>query len=360
MLAAIWLPQIVFVLAGGIVGDRLPRNVVMVATDVLMFLVQGAVAVLLLTGTAELWQLVVTQLLRGVGQAFFFPASTGLVPQVVSAPRLQQANALLRLSLSGTSIVGAAAGGVAVAAFGSGWAIAFDAATYLASALVLSRLRLPPTARLESPDFLRELREGWREFASRTWLWAIVVQFTFVNGLGHGAFVVLGPIVADRALGGAASWGLILAAEAAGLVAGGLLMLRFRPERMLLVATVAIFLAVPQYLLLAEAAPVLLIAASAFVTGIAIECFGVLWETSLQQEIPRDRLSRVSSYDALGSFVFIPVGMTIAGPLSSVLGIDGTLYLAAAAVALPTLAVLAVSDVRTLRRRELQPAIAVR
>lgn len=354
VLAATWIPQVVFILAGGILGDRLPRHLVMVSTDLIMFAVQAAVAILLLTGTAEIWHLVVTQLVRGVAQAFFFPASTGLVPQVVSAGRLQEANAMLRLSFSGVTIVGAASGGAAVAAAGSGWAIAFDALTYLVSAAFLARLKLPRSARLEAPSFLRELREGWGEFASRTWLWAIVVQFTFVNGLGHGAFVVLGPIVAKESLGGAGPWGLILAAEAVGLVIGGFLMLRFRPERLLLVATLAIFLAVPQYLLLAEAAPVLGIAAAAVVAGVGTELFGVLWDTTLQQQIPHDRLSRVSSYDALGSFVFIPLGMSIVGPVADTLGVRQTLYLAALAVALPTLVVLLVEDVRKLRRRDPQ------
>jgi MFS family permease len=360
LLAVSVVPQVLFILVGGIWADRLPRHLVMVSTDLVMAAAQATVAVLLLTGTAELWHLLVTQLVRGTASAFFFPASTGLVPQVASAPRLQQANALLRLSMSGTSIFGSAAAGVVVALAGAGWAIAFDALTYLVSAIVLSRLRLPKTARIQAKNFLRELREGWSEFASRTWLWAIVIQFAFINAFAHGALLVLGPVVADRSLGGAGAWGLILAAEAAGLLVGGLIALRVRPVRLLLVGTLAVLLAAPEYVLLAQPSPVALIAAAALLTGIGIELFSVFWDTSLQQQIPLDRLSRVSSYDALGSIVFIPVGLAIAGPIADAIGVRETLYLAAAIVVVPTLLVLLVDDVRQLRRTDAQPAIAVR
>jgi predicted MFS family arabinose efflux permease len=316
---------------------------------------QGTVAALLLAGSAEIWHLLALQVVRGTAMAFFFPAATGLVPQVVSPGRLQQANAVLRLSHSGTLIFGAASAGIVVAALGSGWALAFDAATFLLSASFLARIGIAGAARLPGSTMLRELRDGWDEFRSRTWLWAIVVQFMFINGFAHGAFLVLGPIVAKESLGGASSWGMILAAEAAGMVVGGLIVLRTRPRRLLLVASLAIFLMVPAYLLLAEAAPVALIAAGGFAMGVGIEIFGVLWDTSLQQQIPHDRLSRVSSYDALGSFVFIPVGYAIMGPLSEVIGIDQTLWFASAVVIVATGLTLAVPDVRNLRRKDVRP-----
>ncbi len=355
VLAAIWVPQIVFILIGGVWADRLPRHLVMVATDIVMAAAQGAVALLLLTDSAELWHLFVLQLVRGTANAFFFPAATGLVPKVVSPDRLQQANALLRLSHSTTTIVGAAAAGLVVAALGTGVALAFDAATFVVSALVLVRIAIPATDRLPARNFVGELREGWSEFSSRTWLWAIVVQFMFVNALGNGTYVVLGPVVADRELGGASAWGAILAASAAGSVVGGLVILRFRPQRILLVASLAIFLMSPLYLLLAIPAPVLLIAAAGFAMGFGAEIFGVLWDTALQQQIPHERLSRVSSYDALGSFVFIPVGISIAGPLAALIGVGGALVVAASSVVVCTALVLLLADVRNLRRTDLTP-----
>ena len=322
VLAAAAIPQVLFLLVGGVWSDRLRRDVVLIGTDLAMFAAQATVAALLLAGVAELWQLAALQVVRGTAQAFFFPASTGIVPQVIPPAHLQQANALLRLTFSATNVLGAASGGVLVALVGAGWALAFDAATFLASAAFLSRLRLEHTP-IAVRNFLQELSEGWSEFWSRTWLWVIVVAAAFGNMAFSGGFVVLGPVVAKESLGGAAAWGAINACLAAGFVVGGVIMLRVRPERPLLAAVLALVLATPVLGLLAVAAPLAAIAAAAFVAGIGLEVFGVLWDTTVQATIPQDRLSRVSAYDYLGSFVFIPLGLTIAGPISGAVGARG-------------------------------------
>ena len=353
VLAARMVPQILFILVGGVWADRLPRNRVMVGSDLVSGLMQAATAALVITGRAEIWHLIALQAVSGTAHAFFFPASTGIVPQTVPTHMLQQANAVLRLSLNGTGIGGAAMAGVLVAGFGSGWALAIDAGTFFLSALFVSRIRLPSAAaRMQARNMIRELREGWDEFRSRTWLWAIVVQFGFVNAFGSGAWVVLGPVVSKAELGGAAAWGLILAGNGAGLMVGGLIALRIRPQRPLRVATLAIFLMVPPYLLLAGGVSAVAIAAAAVVAGIGIELFSVFWDLSLQQHIPGDKLSRVSAYDALGSFVFIPVGYAIMGPISEAIGIDPTLWLASGVVVVATGLTLAVPDVRNLRRKD--------
>ena len=351
VLAARWIPQVIFLLVGGIVADRLPRQLVMVGANVVSGIAQLTVATLLLTGAAEVWHLVLLQLVAGASSAFFFPASSGIVPQTVPATVLQEANALLRLSMSSTQIVGAAAGGVLVAAVGSGWALAFDGGTYLAAALFLGAIRLPAAARIEASNMLAELHDGWREFSSRTWLWTIVVAFGFMNAAHSGASAVLGPTIARAELGGAAAWGFILGAEAAGFVLGGLLMLWLRPRRILLVGCAAMLLPVPGLLLLSLAAPTIVIAAAYLLAGVGIEIFGVFWDISLQQNIPQEKLSRVYSYDALGSFVLIPLGIVAAGPLAEAVGADETLWLAAATIGIATLAMLSVRDVRTLERR---------
>jgi predicted MFS family arabinose efflux permease len=313
---------------------------------------QAVIAALVLSGAAQIWHLIALQIVRGTATSFFFPAAQGIVPQTVSARFLQEANAILRLSRNATSIVGAAAGGIAVAAIGSGWALAFDAATYFAGAAFLLALRIPRALTMPERHFVRELAEGWNAFRSRAWLWGIVVQFTFVNACFMGAWAVLGPVVADRELGGAAAWGLILAAQSAGLVVGGVLTLRYRPERLLLVATLAVFPEVLPILLLAPPAPVWAIALAAFAAGLAIAFFGVFWDTALQQQIPHDQLSRVSSYDALGSIVFIPIGAAIAGPAADRFGVTETLVGAAVVIVVATALVLLIDDVRNLRRRD--------
>jgi MFS family permease len=351
VLAARMIPQIVFLLAGGVWADRLPRNLVMVGSNLTSGAAQGAVALLLLLGVAELWHVIALEVVAGASSAFFFPASTGIVPQTVPPALLQQANALLRLSMSSTQIVGAAAGGLLVAAVGSGWALAFDAATYVLAALFLAAMRLPASVRLEATNFVADLREGWREFSSRTWLWAIVVAFGLLNAAQSGATGVLGPTIAREELGGAAAWGLILGAESVGLVVGGLLMLRLRVRRILYVACAVMAFEIPGLLLLAAGAPLLAIAAGYLAMGIGIEIFGVYWDTALQQNIPQEKLSRVYSYDALGSFVLIPLGLIAVGPVAQRIGTDTTLYGCCALILVCVAGMLLVRDVRTLERK---------
>jgi MFS family permease len=355
ILAAREIPLILFLLVGGIWADRFPRNRVMVGANVFSALSQAAAAVLLITGNAEVWHLAALAAVNGGASAFFFPASAGVIPQTVPAPILQQANALLALAMNSAMIGGAAIAGFLVAAFGPGWAIAIDAGTYLLGASFVALMRLPAIEPSESPRFLSELAVGWREFRGRTWLWVIVLQFSFLLMVTMGAFSVLGPVVADEELGGAKAWGAILTAQAAGFVTGGLIGLRFRPRRMLVAATLGI-LALPAPLI-AVGFPLGLpaIAAIAFLAGVGSEIFGLLWHTTMQQEIPPDKLSRVYSYDALGSIGLVPVGYAIAGPIADAIGVRAALWGAAAIGIAVTLAVLAVRDVRTLERATSSP-----
>ena len=350
ILTAREVPVIVFLLVGGIWADRLPRNRVMVGANVVSGLTQAAAAALLITGNAEIWHLAALASVNGAAGAFFFPASSGIVPQTVPTPLLQQANALLALAINSATIGGAAVAGFLVAAFGSGWAIAVDAGTFLLAAFLFALMRLPAIDAAGSQKFIHDLATGWREFRSRTWLWVIVLQFSFLL-MSLGAFSVLGPAVADAELGGAKAWGAILTGQAAGLVFGGLLGLRFRPRRMLVAATLGI-LATPLPLV-ALGFPLALpaIVAIAFVAGMGSEIFGLLWQTTVQQEIPPDKLSRVYSYDALGSIALAPVGYAIAGPVADAIGVRATLWGAAAIGITVTLAVLAVRDVQRLERR---------
>jgi MFS family permease len=345
------VPLVVFLLVGGIWADRLPRNRVMMGANVVSASAQATTAALLITGNAEVWHLAALAAVNGGASAFFFPASAGVVPQTVPAPLLQQANALLQLAMNTAMIGGAAIAGFLVAGIGSGWAIAVDAATYLLAAAVIGSMRLPAVVREHASNFLHELSIGWREFRSRTWLWAIVLQFSFMLMVVLGALSVLGPVVADEELGGAKAWGVILTGLAAGQVAGGLIGLRFRPRRMLLAATLAI-LAFPLPLVaLGFPLSVPAIVAVAFVAGVGNEIFGLLWHTTMQQEIPRDKLSRVYSYDALGSIGLVPLGYALAGPAADAFGVQATLWGAAAIGLGVTLLVLLVHDVRTLERR---------
>jgi MFS family permease len=351
ILTASQLPVVLFLLVGGIWSDRLPRNVVMVGANLVSALSQATLAALLITDRAEVWHLAALAAVTGAATAFYFPAASGVVPQTVPAGLLQQANALLSLALNATRIGGAALGGLVVAVVGPGTAIGFDAATYAVAALVIARMRVAGAEPEARASFLSDLVDGWREFRSRTWLWVIVLQFSVLLAVEMGAFLVLGPVVADEELGGPGAWGAILTAEAVGLVVGGLVGLRFQPRRMLLVATFGILLLPLTTFTLGFPLALPWIVLASFVAGFGLEIFGLLWHTTMQQEIPPAKLSRVYSYDALGSLALVPMGLALAGPIAELIGVRATLWGAAAIGTAVSLAVLLVRDVRTLERR---------
>jgi MFS family permease len=351
VLAARQAAVVVLLLFGGVLADRLPRHRVMVVSNLVSGASQAATATLLLTGHAKLWHLAVLAVVNGSSSAFFFPANTGIVPQTVPAPMLQQANAALRLAVNATNITGAALGGILVAATNPGTAIAIDAGSYFLAALCIGLMRLPAGLRIEGSTMMGELREGWQDFWSRPWLWAIVLQFGIVNAAEVGALNVLGPAVAKQHLGGPAGWGAVLTAQSVGLVLCGFLMLRWKPQRILRTATYSVFGIAFVLIALAIPAPLPIVIASAFLTGFTIEIFGVLWDTAVQQEIPQEKLSRISSYDALGSWVLMPLGFIVAGPVGAAIGARATFIGAAALTVVATGLVLLSRDVRTLERK---------
>lgn len=350
VLAAQVIPVVLFVLLGGVWADRLRRQRVMLASDLVRALAQGASAALLLSGTAHVWQLVVLQALYGAGEGFFSPAAQGLLPQTVTAANLQQANALLGLTDNGASILGPALAGVLVATIGPGWGLAIDAATFVLSATILGLIRieaLVPAASARVTSTLAELRAGWRAFRSRSWLWIGVAYFTLFIAFAYSPFQVLGPQVARTALGGAGAWAAISTALGVGALAGGALGLRWRPRHPLRVGFSSFLIAGPAlFVALAAHAPLAAIVAVAVIDGAAGPLFNALWFTAIQRTVPAGELSRVSSWDTLGTLVLQPVGLAVSGPIAALIGLSSTLYAAGALALLLTLAVLAVPSVR--------------
>jgi hypothetical protein len=341
---------LVFLLVGGVLADRIDPRRVMLGADVVRGVVQAVAAALLVTGSAELWQLVVLEGLYGVAEAFFNPASTAVVSGAVSAPHLQQANSLLGLSRSTTEIVAPALAGLLVAAAGPGWAIAADAASFGASAAFLALLRTPARERPRTESLRADLRSGWSAFRSRTWIWASVIHFSFFQMLGLAPFFVLGPFVARASLGGATAWATILSAAGLGSVLSGVVGLRYKPRRLLVATLLAMLLWAPQLVLLAFAAPVVAIAPAAFVGACGLSLANTFWQTALQQKVPRDHLARISAYDWIGSLALTPLGYALAGPVASALGVRTTLLLAAAWIAVATAGVASLRAVRALER----------
>jgi uncharacterized membrane protein len=348
VLAARLVPMVACLLAGGVVADRLSRRRVMIAADLVRLAGQGLLGVLLVTGTARLWELIALQAVVGAASGFFNPASSGLIPMVVSAARLQDANALRGAALAAGSVAGPVVAGVLVATVGSGNALLADAATFGVSAALLARVRVQERIRDAPPErFLADLRAGWTEVRSRTWVWSVIGVFSLVNLL-IAPFYVLGPVVARRELGGAAAWAGILAARGSGEVLGALLSLRVRPSRPLLVGVVACALGTLPTALLAAGAPAVAIGAVAVLAGGGVMVFNTLWETTMQSHVPTEALSRVSAYDWFGSLTFQPLGFALAGPVAAGVGIATTLW-AAALVELALIAsLLLVRDVRRL------------
>jgi MFS family permease len=347
VLAARTLPMVASLLIGGVVADRISRRTVMVAADLSRLLTQGALAALLIAGEPPIWSLAVLAGLTGAATGFFEPASTGLMPAVVAPERLQQANGLRATAMSGGEIVGPALAGVLVAAAGPGWALGVDAATFGVSAMFLTGLRLPARIPRERTSFIADLKGGWDAFRSRTWVWVMVTSMSFGNLL-WGAWSVLGPVVADRDLGGAAAWGSVLAAMGVGALAGALIAIRVRPARPLVLSTVVSSLFAAPLAMLAAGAPTALIAAGALLAGGGMMLGGSIWESTLQRRIPAESLSRVSSYDWFGSLAFRPLGLIVWGPIAAAIGLTPALWLASGLLAATILALLAVREVRTM------------
>jgi len=343
------LTRFVFVLVGGVWADRLRRQWVMLSSDLLRVAVQAALAVTLMTGLARVWQLAAGAGIYGAAQAFFLPACTGLVPEIVPAAQLQQANALISFARNLLSIGGPAAAGLLIAGFGPGPAFGVDAATFAVSAVSLAMLRLPRRNLPARGSFRADLAVGWRELAIRPWYWLNLIAHALCNFAVAG-YYVLGPVIAARRLGGAPAWGAISACWAVGAVSGGLLALRVRPRRPLVTSNLAMVLGALPLLALARPLATWEIAVAAALGSAGTIFLNSVWLATMQELIPDQVRSRVNSYDWLISLVVVPAGFAIAGPLAAATGTSFALVCAAAVTAAPCAAVVALRPIRAVRR----------
>lgn len=334
-------------LFGGVVADRVARRAVMIGADLSRLATQGLLAALLVAGTAEVWSIALLTGLTGIATGFFNPASTGLLPAIVPAERLQQANGVRATLLSAGEIGGPVVAGVLVAAVGAGWALAVDAGTFAVSALLLLGVRVPGTVERPATGFFADLREGWTTFSRTTWVWTFVLWASLAN-LTWGAWNVLGPVIAEAELGGAAAWGAVSAGIGVGALVGAIAAIRHTPHRPVVAATLTGFLGVPALALLALGADAAPLAAGALLGGLGMMYGNTVWESALQRHIRADVLSRVTAYDWFGSMAFAPIGLAIWGPIASAAGTSEALWLAAGLTFASTLVLLCVRDVRRL------------
>jgi MFS family permease len=351
VLAAQIAPSLVFALIGGVVADRIAPQWVIVAGNLMIAVGDGTFGLLVLTSHPGLWQMILLEAVTGTGMAVFYPASQALLPTVAPGELLQQASAMSRLAMNAAQMGGAAAAGVVVAVTGPGWALAICGTGMLGTVPLLLSIRARPSAARgrAAASMVREIREGWAEFRSHTWLWVIVAQYCIVMMAWYGAFTVLGPVVAKQHLGGPAAWGAITAAESVGLVAGGLVSLRYGPRRpMLFVAGIGIVIALSP-LSLAMQWPLPAVCVATCAEGATAEVMMVQWTVALARNIPPGRLARVAAYDALGSVMAMPLGALAAGPLAGAAGVSRVQYLAAALITAVSVLAIIPRDVRALR-----------
>jgi predicted MFS family arabinose efflux permease len=362
VLAAQIAPSLVFAVIGGVAADRFPPQRVIVTANLLMALGEGTFGVLALASHhPPLWAMIGLEMVTGTGVALFYPASSALLPRIVPGSMLQEASAISRLAMNTGQMSGAAVAGLLVAAAGAGWALLICGIGMIATVPLLLSIRgarddlRAASAGGEAgpaPSMLTELREGWSEFRSHTWLWVIVAQFSIVLMAWYGAFSVLGPVVARAHLGGAAAWGAITAADACGLIAGGLVSLRFTPRRPMLFVVLSGAAIAISPLSLAMVLPLAAVCAASFGLGVFVEMMMVVWTVTMARNITPAKLARVSSYDVLGSVMTMPIGALIAGPVAHAIGVSRAQYAAAAVIILASALALIPRDIRTFRNSD--------
>ena len=349
VLAAQAVPLVVLLPIGGVIADRLGRARVAGTADAVASVVVMGAAVLFLTGSATVPLLAAISAAFGCLAALWYPAMGALVPDVVEDVHLQAGNAYVSVANNGGLIMGNAVGGVLVATIGPGPAIAIDALTFLAAGLLVLSFRSVSRPHRSEASMVGDLSHGWRVFWSYRWVVVVVGAFSVIVMSWRGSQEVMGPVLAREAYGGAAGWATIMACESAGMLVGALVASRLRVRRPLLFGML-ITLALPVLqLALAFALPLGVVAATAFGWGLSMELFFVLWLVALQTHVPREALSRVNSYDAMGSLMLGPIGLALAGPLIGAVGLQAAFVVAAVVSTLPIIASLFSTSVRTLR-----------
>jgi predicted MFS family arabinose efflux permease len=334
VLAAQGLPLAALALVGGVVGDRVSRQRVMLASDLVRAVAQALAATLLIAGVAEIWHLAALAAVYGAAEAFFRPAAGGLVPRLVPEEQLMQANSLLAMSQAGGLVLGSALAGALIALFGPGSAIAIDAGSFVVSAACIWRMSPRPGAVAEtSSRFLEQLREGWHAVVSRRWLRSFMVLLAAYHLIALPCVLALGPVVAERELSGASSWAAIVTAFAVGSIVGGALGLRAHPKRPMRLCAAAFIGAACQPAIIAGAGSTLVIAAFQVLAGVCVAFGFTLWETTLGREVPAHVLSRVTSFDWFTSVGLMPLGYALVGPVADAIGLHATMFGASAIVA---------------------------
>lgn len=348
VMAARYFPLIIFMLFGGVFADRFQRNRIVGGSDVIGSLVASVSAISLIGGVGKVWILVAMGAIFGVLNALWWPAMSGILPELLPKERLQEGNAVIGLMSNIGYITGTLTGGILVAAFNPGWGLLVDAFTFFIAGLIVWNIKLPSKSRIESPGLIHDLRVGWREFASRSWVVTMVLCFAFINTSFESMLQVLGPLNFSDPDSGPRYWSLNLAGMTTGMMIGGFIVLKMKFKRPLFISMILIAISVVWDFSLALQLPLALCVISAIFSGLTIEFFMVTWNTSLQTHIPESSYSRVNAYDALGSYGIAPIGVVIAGPLANHFGVSTMLFATGILTFIAASASLTVKSVREL------------
>jgi MFS family permease len=334
-------------LMGGVVADRYPRRRVLIAADSTRTIVQLLVGIFLLAHLMGPLGIAAGNVVYGVAAGLYIPASQGIVPTIVAKERLQAANALMTVTRGGAMIIGPAVAGVVISFSGPGSAFVIDSATFLVNVVMLGTLTLTERPGAKRKSMRGDLADGWREVRSRRWLWRTMVVHSLWN-FGIAAFYVLGPVVALKHFGGAAAWGAVSAALSVGALAGGVIAMRWRPRRPLVVGNLLLVLAALPLVALAIPAPLAVVVVVTVVYNAGLIVLNELWTVSVQQLVPNEVLSRVTSWDWLASMSTLPLGYAIVGPVAAALGARGAFGVAVALTVLPVLWLATVPAIRAI------------
>ncbi|KRO40043.1 MAG: hypothetical protein ABR66_04410 [Microbacteriaceae bacterium BACL25 MAG-120322-bin65] len=353
--AARTFPILLLLIFGGAIADRYGRARVMGWSDIVLSVFIASIGIAFITEDATVAFLVVVGLFAGLLNGLWYPAFAGMTPVIVPPKNLQTANATIGFGSNVAFMIGTAVGGITVAYLGIGWAIVVDALTFLiAGLLILPLAKIPqdrPADDSERITIFRDIRDGWGEFSSRPWLVTVVVAWAFINLGFEAAWAVLAPLQSEARFDGPTSWSIVLTSMALGMIVGVALAGKIRPKYPL--RTAMIFAGfIPVWLIsFAIPLPLGLVAVGGFLAGLGLDLFYVFWMTTIQTQVPPEALSRVNSYDALGSFLFGPLGILLAGPVALLIGVQNALYGAAIVSGLAIASTFLVKSVRNLEGR---------
>lgn len=341
---------LVFLLIGGVIADRYPRHLVIAVSALTQACSQAAVGAILLTASGGAIALMCLAALNGAAIAVARPARSGLLPLVVSKELLQEANALLGLTPPVLGIIGLSLGAGLTVLIEPGWALIFDAVTFVISAafFLVLRVQPAPVGHVSHTGAWSSAKEGWREVRSRQWLWVTIAVFAVIGFTYFPSLYVLGSSIAEENYGGATAWAVILMTHLVGGVLGGLLAGRMPLPRPLIVVGLGGGVLSLELFAFALRLPMLVVVPLALLSGLGITLANVAWATTLQRLIPSHVLGRVSSFDWLGSLALAPIGYALVGPLASVAGQQGALAAFGAFISAACLGVLLVPSTRRL------------